>query len=146
MKNINIILMGLMLLGSFLLIAQEEGKKPVDEGQKSNPKEDKIKGSEKKDNKYQFKKVSLSKIIKDIYIVKREYLSHSPFTCLHYNGKTKKLTTLAKESNTAHSFYFKVKKSILKVGDEIIIVNDVDAKKKNMPLGKKIIIEIEIIK
>ncbi len=149
MKNISIILIGLMLFISPHLFSQENvkttGTKPVDEGQKNTPIEDKIKGSRKVNNKYQFKKVSLSKITKDNYIIKREHLSHSPFTCLHYNGKTKKLTILAKESNRAHSIHFKVKKSILNVGDEIIVVNDVDAKKKNMPLGKKIIIEIEII-
>jgi len=120
------------------------GTKPVDEGQKLVHQEDTIKGSEDINNSYEYKTKSLKKI-KNSLTIKREDISHAPFKLLKYNDKSKKIETLATEEKNVNSINFNIKTSTLKEGDRLLIINDNDSNFENSPLGKEVIIEIEII-
>ena len=120
------------------------GTKPVDEGDKIVHQEETIKGSHDFNNTRSYKTVSISTIKKSL-IVKRQDINHAPFICLYYNGKSKKITTIAKQES-GNSINFNIKKTELKKNDRIFIINNVDSKKRNRPMGKDVIIEIEILK
>jgi len=147
MKKINIVLLGIVTLFAFNLLAetkvQNTGTKPVDEGQKVVHQEDTTKGSDDFNNTRVYKAISLS-TIKKVLLIERKEINHAPFTCLHYDGKTKKFTSLSIQKS-GNSINFNISKTKLKKRDRIFVINDVNSKKKNRPMGKEVIIEIEII-
>jgi len=119
-----------------------EGK-PVDEGHKLVHKKDTTKGTKDINNSYQYQEQSL-KEIKDDFIIQRENITHAPFTLLHYDVKTQKITTLDKEKKLSNTISFSVSKSALEIGDRILVINNRNSKAKQAPKGKEVIIEIEI--
>jgi len=121
------------------------GTKPVDEGQKLVHQEDTTKGAKDVDNNYQYKTKSLKKM-KSSLTIKREDISHAPFKLLKYNDKSKKIETIDTEERDINSINFNIKTSTLKEGDRLLVINDNDSNFENSPLGKEVIIEIEIIK
>ena len=152
MKNRPSLLLGISILLTLTLFAQNPvdeglkttGTKPVDEGQKIIHQEDTTKGSNDLNNTREYKAISLSTIKKSL-VVKRKDINHAPFTCLHYNSVTKKFITID-EQKSGNSIDFSIEKTKLKENDRIFVVNNVDSTKKNRPMGKDVIIEIEILK
>jgi hypothetical protein len=78
-------------------------------------------------------------------MIQRTDINHAPFICLHYSRITQKFLTIDNQES-GNSINFKIDKKELKVGDRLFVINDVDSKKKNRPMGKDVIIEIEIVK
>ena len=148
MKKAKIVLWGVITLLGVNLLADSgintTGTKPVDEGEKVVHQEDTTKGSHEFNNTREYRSVSLSGMEKGLEI-KRENINHAPFTCLHYNGVTKKFITID-EQESGESINFNIEKIELKEKDRIFVVNDMNSTKKNRPMGKDVIIEIEIIK
>ena len=130
-----------LLLLTLNLFATED-KKPVDEGEKLVHKEESIKGSKDVNNSYQEQHITLSSIKSTLHL-KRENISHPPFTALLYKKKSKTFKTLA-VTNHQHSFNFKIDKSKLHLHDIIVVINNVDSKKRGMPRGKEVLLEVEI--
>ena len=121
-----------------------EGK-PVDEGHKLVHQEDTTKGAKDINNSYQYQEKSLEKI-KNTLTIRRKDITHAPFTLLYYNGKNGNIKTLKVEKKSINSINFTVKKSILKVGDRILVINNKKSDNKQAPKGKEVIIEVEIVK
>ena len=148
MKKIKMVLSGIIILFTFNLLAETNvkttGTRPVDEGQKIVHKGDTTKGSNDFNNTRVYKFVSLSSI-KKVLLIKRQDINHAPFICLHYDGKTKETTTLSTQKE-GNSIEFSISKTKLKKEDRIFVINNIKSKKKNRPMGKDVIIEIEIIK
>jgi len=144
MKNI---LLAITILSVYLSseTIKITGTKPVDEGQKLIHQEDTIKGAKDINNSYQYQEKSLEKI-KNTLIIRRKDITHAPFTLLYYNGKDKSIKTLKIEKSNLNSVNFTVKKSILKVGDRVLVINNKKSDNKQAPKGKEVIIEVEIIK
>jgi len=144
MKNIllTITLLSVYLSSETIKIT---GTKPVDEGQKLVHQEDTIKGAKDINNSYEYHKNSFKKM-KSTFTVRRKDISHAPFTLLHYDGKSKKIETLATEKKNVNNINFNIKTSGLKEGDRLLVINDNDSNFENSPLGKEVIIEIEIVK
>lgn len=145
----NLPLKSLLILSTILYLHAGEtvkttGTKPVDEGIKTIQEDDKTKGSNDVNNSYEYKTLSLSKIDKS-YVIKRSNLTHSPFKALHYNGKNKKFTVL-NTIKKGHKINFKIDSSILKIDDRIFIINNQKSKHKKAPLGRMIVIDVEVIK
>ena len=134
-----------LLALTFALLAQNSqdnrGTKPVDEGEKLVHVKDKIKSATTVKNTLSYSRVSLSKIDKFHYIIGKD-INHAPFICLLQRDEN--LTTLATEKS--NNINFKIEKSLLKVNDRILVVNNLNSKNKNNPKGKFVIIEIEIVK
>lgn len=117
---------------------KSDGKRPVDDADKKKPKEDNIKGGDKVKDKEVNATIKLSSI-KNHYTIKRSGLHYPPYRCFIYrNGKE---TDIGTSQET--SFTFKVDKSLLNVGDEILITNRLDSVR---PLPKEIIHDVEIVK
>ena len=148
MKKTNIVSWIIITLFTYSLFAtnvvKSTGTKPVDEGQKIVHQDDTTKGSNDFNNTRIYKEVSLSSI-KKVLTIKRQDINHAPFICLHYDGKTKEITTLATEES-GNTIDFNINKEKLKKEDRIFVINNVKSKKKNRPMGKDVIIEIEITK
>jgi hypothetical protein len=155
MKILKLLLLSTTLLSTVTLLAQTvepqtiekvktTGTKPVDEGVKLVHQEDTIKGSTDANNSYEYKELSFKTMKSSVYI-KRDKLSHAPFKCLHYDGKTKKITTIKEEQVNINSINFQVDTSILKVGDRILIINNKELKSQYAVQGKTVIVEVEII-
>jgi len=144
MKNIllTIALLSVYLSSEAIKIT---GTKPVDEGQKLVHQEDTIKGSEDINNSYEYHEKSF-KTMKSTFTIRRKDISHAPFTLLHYDGKDGNITTLKIEKSNVNSVNFNIKKSILKVGDRVLVINNKKSDNEDAPNGKEVIIEIEIIK
>ena len=144
MKNIllTIALLSVYLSSDTIKIT---GTKPVDEGQKLVHQEDTIKGSEDINNSYEYHEKSLEKM-KNTFTVRRKNISHPPFTLLKENGTDGKITTLKIEKSSLNSVNFSVKKSLLNVGDRVLVINNKKSDNEDAPNGKEVIIEIEIIK
>ena len=144
MKNIllTIALLSVYLSSEAIKIT---GTKPVDEGQKLVHQEDTIKGSEDINNSYEYHEKSF-KTMKSTFTIRRKDISHAPFTLLHYDGKDGNITTLKIEKSNVNSVNFNIKKSILKVGDRVLVINNKKSDNEDAPKGKEVIIEIEIIK
>ena len=115
--------------------------KPNDEGVKLLPVKDTIKGATTVKNTLSYSRVSLSKMDK-IHHIMGEDINHAPFICLLQRDDN--LTELATEKS--NHIDFKIEKSLLKVNDRILVVNNLNSKDKNNPKGKFVIIEIEIVK
>ena len=84
------------------------------------------------------KKIKLSSI-KSHYTIQRSGLHYPPYRFFIYRNK--KETEIGTSQET--SFTFKVDKSLLKVGDEILITNRLDS---TDPLTKAIIHDVAIVK
>ena len=144
MKNIllTIALLSVYLSSETIKIT---GTKPVDEGQKLVHQEDTTKGVKDINNSYEYHEKSFKKM-KSTFTIRRKDISHPPFTLLHYNAKDGNITTLKIEKISLNSVNFSVKKSLLKVTDRILVINNKDSHNKEAPKGKEVIIEIEITK
>ncbi|CAA6812398.1 MAG: Unknown protein [uncultured Sulfurovum sp.] len=148
MKLLHFLLINLLV--THILFAQTDnegakttGTKPVDEGIKSIHQEDKTKAPKDINNTFEYKKKSLSDIKKYLYI-KRKNINHAPFKCLYLDGKNNKIRTLFVEKQNLNSINFKIEKSLLKVNDAIIVINNKDSKENQT--GKEAIIQIDIVK
>ena len=146
------LLLPALFISTIYLFAQtpvDEGhrleSKPVDEGQKNTPVKDTIKGAKDINNSYEYQAKSLEKM-KSIYTIKRKDITYAPFTLLHYNGKDGNITTLKVEKSSVNSINFNVEKSILEVGDRILVINNKNSSNKYAPKGKEVIVEVEITK
>lgn len=119
----------------------EKEKKPVDEALEHKPKEDTIKGGGKLKDKYHNTTVSLSSI-ENSYQIKRSDLHFPPYKCYiyHSNTQTTKIG-ISKESEIK----FEIDKSLLNIGDIIVVTNSLNVNNKNNPFGKFIVEEIEIV-
>ena len=112
--------------------------KPVDEADKLKPKKDKIKGGEKLKDKAVKHLIKLSDI-KEHYQIKRSGLHFPPYRCFIYsNGKEIEIGVINKKT-----IDFKIKQSLLKIGDIILVTNKLDIQSKS-PIKKVIIEEIEV--
>ena len=145
-------LLPILFVSTLYLLAQtpvDEGhrleKRPVDEGHKLVHHEDKTKGAEDVNNSHEYQGKSL-KEMKSTFTIRRKDISHAPFTLLHYNAKEGNITTLKVEEMSINSVNFSVKKSMLEVGDRVLVINNRKSKNEHAPKGKEVIIEIEILK
>lgn len=143
------IILGMMLLFVNGAYATNENKKPVeihekpvDEALENKPKEDSIKGGDKLKDKYHDEKISLSSI-KDNYKIERNDLNFPPYKCFIYHPNTK---TTEIGTSDASKIDFKIKKSLLKIGDIILVTNSLNVTNPNNPFGKFIVEEIEVVK
>jgi len=118
---------------------KSDGGRPVDDAGEKKPKEDYPKGGDKIKDKEENATIKLSNI-KNQFIIKRSELHYPPYRCFiyHPSGKETDIGTSNKVS-----FTFKINKSLLSIGDEILITNRLDS---TGPLTKEIIHDIEIIK
>ena len=117
-------------------------KKPVDEAQEDKPTKDTVKGGDKtKDKSSKPKKISLS-TLKESYNIKRSNLHFPPYRCFiyHENGTETEIGT-----SSDLSIDFNIKKSLLNIGDTIVVTNALDVHIKH-PIKKVIIEQIEIVK
>ena len=123
------------------IVETSEKVKPkiIDEAEKDTPKKDSIKGGGKLQDIIRDINVSLSNI-KEFYKVNRKDLHYPPYKCFihHINDIN---TEIGISNNSTMSF--KIKKSSLKVGDVIVVTNNI---KNNSPFKQVIIEWIEIIK
>jgi len=120
------------------LIANNTKKPPiVDEAQQNKPKEDSVKGAEKKEvkeDKLNDKNVSLS-TIKDVYKIRRKGLNEPPYRCYIYHADKSSSEIGVINSST---ILFTINKSQLVVGDTIVVTNSEDTDNGDFP---KFIIE-----
>lgn len=145
---IKLSVVGLILLLSANIYASNEKEileikdRPVDDAVKTVVKEDTIKGGDKLEDHYYDIKISL-KSIKGSYKISRKDLLFPPYRCFiyHNGGKETEIGIIDKSS-----IYFEIKKSLLNVGDIILVTNKLDINSKNNPIKKMIIEEIEITK
>lgn len=145
---IKLSVVGLILLLSANIYASNEKEileikdRPVDDAVKTVVKEDTIKGGDKLEDHYYDIKISL-KSIKGSYKISRKDLLFPPYRCFiyHNGGKETEIGIIDKSS-----IYFEIKKSLLNVGDIILVTNKLDIDSKNNPIKKMIIEEIEIKK
>ena len=145
---IKLSVVGLILLLSANIYASNEKEileikdRPVDDAVKTVVKEDTIKGGDKLEDHYYDIKISL-KSIKGSYKINRKDLLFPPYRCFiyHNGGKETEIGIIDKSS-----IYFEIKKSLLNVGDIILVTNKLDINSKNNPIKKMIIEEIEIKK
>ena len=156
---IKLSVVGLILLLSANIYASNEKEileikdRPVDDAVKTvvkedtiqykyKLKEDTIKGGDKLKDHYYDIKISL-KSIKGSYKINRKDLLFPPYRCFiyHNGGKETEIGIIDKSS-----IYFEIKKSLLNVGDIILVTNKLDINSKNNPIKKMIIEEIEIKK
>jgi len=145
---IKLSVVGLILLLSANIYASNEKEileikdRPVDDAVKTVVKEDTIKGGDKLEDHYYDIKISL-KSIKGSYKISRKDLLFPPYRCFiyHNGGKETEIGIIDKSS-----IYFEIKKSLLNVGDIILVTNKLDINSKNNPIKKMIIEEIEIKK
>lgn len=117
---------------------EEVKNRPVDDAIKTVVKEDSIKGGDKLKDSYHYEKVSLLSLDK-VYQIKRDNLNFPPYKCFIYDSKENQI-----EIGTVNDskIDFKIQKSLLSVGDTIIVTNKLEV--KSNPFGKFIIEEIEI--
>jgi len=147
-QAIKLSVVGLILLLSANIYASNEKEileikdRPVDDAVKTVVKEDTIKGGDKLEDHYYDIKISL-KSIKGSYKINRKDLLFPPYRCFiyHNGGKETEIGIIDKSS-----IYFEIKKSLLNVGDIILVTNKLDINSKNNPIKKMIIEEIEIKK
>ena len=134
-------MLGLMLLFLNTAYGIDENKKPVDEALEYTPKEDTIKGGDKLTDSYNDEKISLSNIDKN-YIIERKDLNFPPYKCFiyHLDGTETEIGTI-----NDSKINFKIKKSLLSVGDIILVTNLLDVTDKKNPFKKFIIEEVEIV-
>jgi len=122
------------------IVETSEKVKPkiIDEAEKDTPKKDSIKGGGKLQDVIRDINVSLSNI-KEFYKVNRKDLYYPPYKCIvhHKNNTNTKIGT----SNNS-TIKFKIKKSSLKVGDVIVVTNNI---KNNSPFKQVIIEWVEVI-
>ena len=120
----------------------EVNEKPVDEALEHKPKKDTIKGSDKLTDKYHEAEISLSSI-KGNYKIERNDLNFPPYKCFIYHPNTK-ITEIG--TSNASKINFKIKKSLLKIGDIIVVTNSLNVIHKDNPFGKFVIEAIQVVK
>ena len=115
--------------------------RPVDDAVKTVVKEDTIKGGGKLEDTYHDDKKILLSTVNKVYHVKRNNLHFPPYKCYIYHTN-KKIT----EIGTINDFKidFKIKKSLLSVGDIIVVTNKLVV--RGNPFGKLVIEEIKVLK
>ena len=143
------IILGMMLLFVNGAYATNENKKPVeihekpvDEALEHKPKEDSIKGGDKLKDKYHEAEISLS-TIQDSYKLERSDLNFPPYKCFIYHPN-KKITEIG--TSNVSKINFKIKKSLLKIGDIIVVTNSLNVIHKDNPFGKFVIEAIQVVK
>jgi len=118
------------------------GTSPVDEALEKKPIDDTIKGGGKSKDKVHDINISLSNI-KDSYLISRKNLNFPPYRCFIYHDDGNET-----EIGTSNESFinFKIKKSLLKVGDTIVVTNKLDYIDDDYPIKKEIVEQIEIVK
>jgi len=119
---------------------KSDEKRPVDDAGENKPKEDYPKGGDKIKDKEVNTTIKLSSIKKQ-FTIKRSGLHYPPYKCFIYHHSSGKETDIGTSNKV--SFTFKINKSLLSIGDEILITNRLDS---TGPLTKEIIHDVEIIK
>jgi hypothetical protein len=114
--------------------------RPVDDAIKIVVKEDTIKGGDKLKDSYHDEKVSLSTIDK-VYQIERDNLYFPPYRCLIYHSN-EKITEIGIMNDS--KINFKIPKSLLSVGDIIVVTNKLVV--RGNPFGQFLVEEIEILK
>ena len=112
---------------------------PVDDAVKTVVKEDSIKGGDKLEDSYNDEKILLSTIDK-VYQLKRDNLYFPPYRCFIYHTN-EKITKIGTINNS--KIDFKIQKSLLSVGDIIVVTNNLVV--KGNPFGQVVVEEIEIL-
>ena len=81
--------------------------------------------------------------IKESYQISRKNLNFPPYRCFiyHDDGNETEIGT-----NNESFIDFKINKSLLKVGDTIVVTNKLDFIDDNHPIKKEIVEQIEILK
>ena len=134
-------LLSFMLFVTNNALASEGDKKPVDEAMSIKVPKDTIKGGDKLEDDYKGTKVSLSSLEK-VHEIKRENLHFPPYRCFVYHSKDKQ-TEIGKMNDS--TIEFKINKSLLSVGDIILVLNSQNVKSKTNPFGKFIVEEILVV-
>jgi hypothetical protein len=118
------------------------GTTTVDEALETKPINDGIKGGGKSKDKIHDINVSLASI-KESYQISRKNLNFPPYRCFIYHDDGNET-----EIGTSNEFFidFKINKSLLKVGDTIVVTNKLDFIDENHPIKKEIVEQIEILK
>ena len=118
------------------------GTTTIDEANENKPKENTIKGGGKSEDKLHDINISLASI-KESYTISSEDLKLPPYRCFiyHDDGSETEIGTSNKSS-----IDFKIKKSLLKVGDTIVVTNNININDDDFPIKKEIVEQIEIVK
>jgi len=148
-------LVGFMLLGTNIFANTDKTKElteiekkikggttTVDEAFEKKPIEDSTKGGGKSKDKVHDINISLASI-KECYQISRKDLSFPPYRCFIYHDDGNET-----EIGTSNESFidFKIKKSLLQVGDTIVVTNNLDFNDDNHPIKKEIVEQIEIVK
>ena len=133
--------LSLMLLFTNNSWAKEitNGKPIIDDAYGKKPKTDTIKGGDGLKDEYKEKNISLS-TLKSSYHIQRKDLLFPPYQCFIYHTDGKQTEIGTSNSTTID---FTIDKSLLTVGDTIVVTNRLNAIN---PLGKFVIEEIAIKK
>jgi hypothetical protein len=132
---LNLTLTSFMLLSTTLYADNKNTKaidtkeKPVDEALEHKPKEDSVKGGEKKRDKQHEDEISLKDLGKT-YQINRKGLNYPPYRCYIYHADKSRSQIGIINSRTIS---FTINKSQLKVGDTIVVANNQDTGDKNHP-------------
>ena len=138
---LNLTITSFMLLSTTLYADNKNTKaidtkeKPVDEALENKPKEDSVKGGEKKKDEPSPDKIIVLKDLEKNYNVSKKGLNLPPYRCFIYHAD--KNSSEIGISN-ALAFSFTINKSQLVVGDTIVVTNNQDTDNKDIP---KFIIE-----
>jgi len=147
-QMVKLSIVGLIILLSSNIYASSEKEmlevkdRPVDDAKEMLVKADTIKGGGKLKDHYHDIKISL-KSIKESYQISRKDLLFPPYRCFIYHdgGKETEIGT----SNTS-VINFKINKSLLSVGDTILLTNNQNSENENNPIKKIVVEEILILK
>ena len=101
----------------------EVKERPVDEGEKNTPKEDKIKGATTVGNQFKSQVISLAKEQDTIYQIVIKKVSQAPITCKLIRND-KELESVSKKQR--HNLVFDIDTTQLKVDDNITLINKND--------------------
>ena len=129
--------LSLMLLFTNNSWAKEitNGKPIIDDAHGKKDKEDTPKGGDGLKDEYRDKNISLS-TLKSSYHIQRKDLLFPPYRCFIYHADDKQTEISTSNSTTID---FTINKSLLTVGDIILVTNSIDVESINSV--KKLVIE-----
>lgn len=118
------------------------GTTTVDDALEAKPIYDGTKGGGKSEDKVHDINISLASI-NESYQISRKDLHFPPYRCFIYHDDGNET-----EIGTSNESFidFKIKKSLLKIDDTIVVTNKLDFNDDNHPIKKEIVEQIEILK